>query len=99
MKNKNIFLEKYPENINWFWLCQNKKAYKLLNNNHNRIDWLMLSTYSDSMILLEKKQDKIVWNMLSANPYCWNLLEVVNRHSQNKIPHMHLICTQFSISP
>ena len=69
------FLEKYPEEINWFFLSSNPNAIDLLERNLDKVVWSELSSNKNAIHLLEKNPEKIDWRRLSLNKNAIALLE------------------------
>jgi hypothetical protein len=65
------FLERNPQNIEWFRLCANQceQAIRLIEQNPDKITWMTLSSNSSAMHILLANPDKICWNGLSSNTH------------------------------
>lgn len=65
------YLHKFNNDLNfWYNLSTNPGAFKILNNNVDKINWtgLCLNTHPKVIHLLEKNQEKIDWENFFQNP-------------------------------
>ena len=64
------------ERIDWDYLSMNPNtdAFRLLEQNPDKINWNLLSSNPNAIKLLEQNPDKIDWTYLSANPNALHLL-------------------------
>jgi len=74
----HIELEYYNDKFNeidWWSLCRNPNAMKIIESNFHKVNWGFLSENYNAIKLLETNLDKVNWKLLSNNKNAIHLLE------------------------